>query len=91
MRPLTEGKLQAGLVCRRQERVNKKKEKKTTKYIETSALPVRNGARKVRKRTQEVTAARERAEKTRSIRNAVASARNSTHALAEYKIPTARF
>lgn len=75
-------------------RKGKQKKGKTAKYIEASALPVRNGARKVRKRTQEVTAARERPEKARSIRNAVASARNSTHALAEYKVDinaTARF
>jgi len=56
VRPLTGGKLQAGLVCR--ERANKKKEK-IVKYIEASALPVRNGTRKVKRKTaQEATAAK---------------------------------
>lgn len=86
MRPLTEGKLQAGSVCRRRERANKKKKEKTAKYIEASALPVRNGAGKVGEkehRKQPLQRAVRKGE--RHYRNAVASARNSTRAF-EYKV-----
>jgi len=84
VRPLTEGKLQAGSVRQHRGKVNKKeKEKeKVAKYIEASAVAVKNGARKVRKRAKQRHDRHRKwkSQKKREAWNAVSSARNFAHA-----------
>lgn len=84
MRPLTEGKLQAESVRRWRGKVNKKKVKKknekVAKYIEASAVPVKNGARKLRKRTYKETTATE-SEKVRKKARSMECSLSRLHAI----------